>query len=156
MEKRNGMNRREFLGGWVAGLSFAAVPSAAHAVKTQAPKAMTPEMQVLADEMTVQLEQRQRYGEECGRLMAHQINMGYPKVWDAERWEARMAMSKATDQLFAAIFRIDELVELILPIRSANPADIAFQKHVLKVKEDWPAMIWTSSYYRERERIEAL
>ena len=154
MEKQTGMNRRGFVANCAAGLSLAAIPSSVHAAIAHAPDTITPAMQVLADEMAIQLERRQRFGEECGKLMAHQIAKG--KVWDAKRWEVRMAMSKATDQLFAAIFRIDELVELVLPIRSVNPADIAFQKRVLKIKEDWPAMIWTSSYYRERERIEAL
>ena len=64
MEKQTGMNRRGFVANCAAGLSLAAMPSAVHAAIAHAPDTMTPAMQVLADEMTIQLERRQRFGEE--------------------------------------------------------------------------------------------
>ena len=154
MDKRQSkdLDRRQFVGTCAAAACLSLAPLA-HALPSKAPQRLSPELQDLADQLTVQIERRQHHGEQCGKLMARVKAL--PR-WSDAWWEERFKISKETDALFDAVFKADALIERILPIRSLRPADVAFQRKALALKAERPADTWTTCYWEERKRIEAL
>jgi len=119
---------------------------------TGTPEQLSAELRDLATRLAVQIERRQRHGEECGKLMARARGL---RRWSKAWQENGLQMTKNVDALFDAISEVDALIERILAIRSARPADRAFQHQVIKLKAEREC-IWTSSYWKERKRLEAL
>lgn len=139
--------------GACAATACVSVTPLVQAMSIDAPENLGPELRELATQLAVQIERRRRHGEQCGKLMAR---VGALPKWSDTWWENRFKISKETGELFDAIFKANALMERILPIRSMRPADVAFQRKVLRLKAEHPADIWTSCYWEEKKRIEAL
>jgi len=153
MDKRHtNLDRRQFVGTCAAAACLSLAPLA-HAMPIESPETLSPELHDLAAQLAVQIERRQRHGEQCGKLMARVKAL--PR-WSDAWWEERFKISKHVDELFDAVFKADALIERILPIRSMRPADVAFQRHALALKAERPVDVWTTCYWEEKKRIEAL
>ncbi len=153
MDKRHtNLDRRQFVGTCAAAACMSVTPLA-HAMPAEASQTLSPELHDLAAQLAIQVERRQFHGEQCGKLMARARAL---RRWSKAWQENGLQMSKNVDALFDAIFKVDDIIERILPIQSARPADLAFQREVLKLKAEHPSDIWTSFYWQERKRIEAL
>lgn len=152
-ERHTNLDRRQFVGVCAATVCVSVTPLA-HAMPTEASQTLSPQLRDLATKLAVQVERRQLHGEECGKLMAR--NRGLRR-WSKAWQENGFQMTKNVDALFDAISEVDALIERILSIRSASPADMAFQRQVLALDaEPESECIWTSSYWKERKRLEAL
>ncbi|MGD9668829.1 MAG: hypothetical protein AB7U75_07180 [Hyphomicrobiaceae bacterium] len=154
MDKRRAkdLDRRQFVGTCTAAACLSMMPLTL-ATPSEASQALSPELQDLAAQLAVQIERRQRHGEQCGKLMARVKAL--PR-WSDAWWEERFKISKHVDGLFDAVFKTDTLIERILPIRSIRPADVAFQRKALALKAERPVDTWTTCYWEEKKRIEAL
>lgn len=152
-DRHTNLDRRKFVGACAAAACMSVTPLA-HAMPAVASQTLSPQLRDLATQLAVQIERRQRHGEECGKLMARARGL---RRWSKPWQENGFQMTKNVDALFDAISEVDALIERILPIQSARPADLAFQRQVLKLKaEPESECIWTSSYWKERKRLEAL
>lgn len=152
MDKRHKtLDRRQFVGTCAAAVCVSVTPLA-HAKPIESPETLSPELQDLAAQLAIQIERRRHHGEQCGKLMARAHGLRrWSKAWQENGYQ----MTKNVDAHFDAISKIDALAEQIDAIRLARPADVAFRRQVLKLKAEREC-IWTSSYWKERKRIEAL
>lgn len=148
-ERHTNLDRRKFVGACAAAACMSVTPLG---MPAEASPTLSPALHDLATQLAVQVERRQLHGEECGKLMARARGL---RRWSKAWQENGLQMSKNVDALFDAISKVDAIVERILRIRSARTADVALQREVLKLKAEREC-IWTSSYWKERKRLEAL